>query len=448
MKRRSNTRGNSASRLTPHPASRKGAALLWDDSFLWGLMAYRALRNAGLPFDLIRAADIRDGRLRDYRMLFVPGGWASNKLKTLQEEGVGEIRRFVRDGGNYLGFCGGAGLATEDGINLLPIKRKPTKERVPSFSGPIQLSIGRHSIWKGVTNRRRDSSGEHASRLTPHPSRIFHAWWPSQFLADDDALKVLARYCEALPESFSSDLNVGDVGKNGDWDRLESLYGINLDPKRLLNDPAVIEGRYGKGRVVLSLIHFDTPDDNNGAVVLRNLWDYLSGNRKGQGGHFSSPLSPSPSRHAPHPSLLQDLETAVDDLIALGIRNFLWFWRNPMLLQWRRGIRGLEYCTLHILTKELSALLRQDESAAKGIASTLRGIRDRLLPFVDKAKELLIRERLVLQNSHISYERCDVPEIQRLRAQLFSTSKSYGGEFKGLIDEIDGVLYSLLEREV
>ena len=37
-------------------------------------------------------------------------------------------------GGSYLGFCGGAGLATMDGMGLLNVKRKPTKERVPSLS--------------------------------------------------------------------------------------------------------------------------------------------------------------------------------------------------------------------------------------------------------------------------------------------------------------------------
>ena len=38
-------------------------ALLWDESFLWGLMAWRALREAGLPFDLLRFEDVRKGEL-------------------------------------------------------------------------------------------------------------------------------------------------------------------------------------------------------------------------------------------------------------------------------------------------------------------------------------------------------------------------------------------------
>ncbi|PIW89550.1 MAG: hypothetical protein COZ93_04455, partial [Nitrospirae bacterium CG_4_8_14_3_um_filter_44_28] len=94
----------------PNPQSPK-AAFLRDESFLWGLMAYKALKANGLPFELIRAEDIKKGRLKNYAMLFVPGGWASNKIKALGGKGLSEIKKFVRSGGNYLGFCGGAGLA-------------------------------------------------------------------------------------------------------------------------------------------------------------------------------------------------------------------------------------------------------------------------------------------------------------------------------------------------
>ena len=70
----------------------KPAAFLWDESFLWGLMAYKALKANGLPFELIRAEDIKKGCLKNYAMLFVPGGWASNKLKPLGDKGIKEIK--------------------------------------------------------------------------------------------------------------------------------------------------------------------------------------------------------------------------------------------------------------------------------------------------------------------------------------------------------------------
>ena len=222
-------------------------------------------QEAGLPFDLLRSEDVRRGALSRYRMIFVPGGWASNKISALGEQGREEIRRFVAAGGSYLGICGGAGMATEDGLGLLPIRRKPSRERVPSFSGPILLSCGDHAIWQGIERP------------------VFCAWWPSQFLVMDQDVRVLARYEEAQADAFSSDVNVADGGIIG-WSDLEQRYGILLDPARLRGEPAVVEGRFERGRVILSLIHFDTPGDRNGAVVLRNLWRYLASFRS-----FSSP---------------------------------------------------------------------------------------------------------------------------------------------------------------
>jgi len=210
----------------------RSCALFWDESLLWGLMAWRALKEAGLPFDLLRSEDIRAGGLSHYRMIFVPGGWASNKINALGDQGMEEIRRFVAGGGNYLGICGGAGMATENGLGLLPIKRKPPRDRVPSFSGPIRFSCAGHAMWQEID--------------TP----VFFVWWPSQFQVEDQNIKVLASYEEAQADAFSADINVVD-GEIIGWSKLEQRYGILLDPSRLRGEPGVLEGRFGRGKVIL-----------------------------------------------------------------------------------------------------------------------------------------------------------------------------------------------------
>ncbi len=446
--------------------STPGVAFLWDESFLWGLMAYKALKNLGLPFDLIRAEDVRAGILNDYKMLFVPGGWASNKIRSLGEIGVMAIRNFVSDGGSYLGFCGGAGLATtgKDGIGLLNIKRRPTKERVPSFSGRICLNVNEHPMWNDRNALSVMSNGlkdKISSPITHNASRIFHAWWPSQFIVGDENIKVLATYGDALPDSFSSDLSVGDVELTGDWTELEKLYGINLDPARLKDEPCVLEGRYGKGKVILSLIHFDTPDDVNGQRVLKNLWEYLLKaedekirsweDKKEKTPNFSTsqPLNfyAFPELQTPNSELLSSLFALCADLISLGERNFLWFWKNSMLLQWRRGVRGLEYNTLYIMMREIAGILSGQKSrGVSQYAPTLEEIKKNLVLFCEKAGRLLVLERHELQNGkHITYEKCDDPEIKKLRSELFSDSKSHGGLFKELIDKMDGLLFVLVE---
>ena len=265
-----------------------------------------------------------------------------------------------------------------------------------------------------------------------------------------------------MPDSFSSDMNVGDVEAKGNWPGLEAVYKIKLDPERLVGEPAVIGGLYGKGRVVLSLVHFDTPDDANGAAVLRNLWEYVGSTKARKSGNEAAvPLlrqaqddsvMVSLSNYGLSP-LINDLESSVEELISLGVRNFLWFWRNPMLLQWRRGVRGLEYCTLYVMIKEITEIIQMQHSPTIGAEAALSiqhleikldEIKKLLLPFVAKAKGLLVMERLAMQNGHITYERCEDPEIKKLREELFSTSKSHGGLFKELLDETDKLLYNLL----
>ena len=104
------------------------------------------------------------------------------------------------------------------------------------------------------------------------------------------------------------------------------------------------------------------------------------------------------------PKLIIELETAVNDLISLGIRNFLWFWRNPVLLQWRRGVRGLEYCTLYIMINEIAGILKMHDAGCmiQDIEKDLRKIRGMLLPFTEKTTQLLILERHAIQNGHIT----------------------------------------------
>jgi len=412
---------------------KKHCALLWDESFLWGIMAWRALQDAGLPFELLRAEEVRRGELVRYRMLFVPGGWASNKRVALGERGCGEIRRFVEAGGSYLGICGGAGLATREEIALLPVRRKSSSQRVASFSGGIRVNTAEHPIWRGVR------------------APIFTAWWPSQLAIDDPSVRILAAYEEAQPEAFSSDISV-ENGESQGWPALEARYGILLNPGRLRGEPAVLEGRCGRGKVVLSMLHFDTPDDPNGEMVLRNLWRHLTA--------ADLPAPPAADNHVPsgepRPGLppdirlmLAEIRACVEGLIAAGQSFLLWGWRNSFLLRWRRGVRGLEYSTLFVMIREIQTLLTGDlRNLGAFDAVRLRGdlqeIRQQLVPFVDRAKHLLDREGCYLQTGSLTPLHCDDQEIQSLRRDLFGSAMSHGGAFKCLIDAVDRLWLSLV----
>ncbi len=412
--------------------SDKTCALFWDESFLWGLIARRSLADAGLPFDLIRAEDIRAGRLARYRMIFVPGGWASDKLAALGAPGQAALRAFVEGGGAYLGICGGAGLATEKDMGLVGVQRKPTPERVPSFSGRIRLTLADHEIWAGI------------------PSPVFSAWWPLQFhLPAGHTLRIAASYAEALPDAMSADVRVSRGQKQG-WPALEERYGILLDPLRLQNAPAVVEGKFGKGKVLLSLVHFDTPGDASGAAVLCNLWSYLMPG-------YPRPEKPLPIADAAagDECALADLRRAVGDLIAAGEQYRLWRRRNPWLLEWRRGVRGMEYSTLAALTDEIAARFSSAaplcNAGGKRLSCDLRNdlsaVRELIAPFCAKAEQLLEREKTILAEEAAPPALPADDRINRLRAELFGTSLRHGGSFRPLIAAMDRLLYKLFTAE-
>jgi putative intracellular protease/amidase len=423
----------------PEARQKRPCALLGEESFLWGVMARQALAEAGLPFDLLRAEEIRAGGLDRYRLLFVPGGWAANKIGALGHRGMEEIRRFVERGGSYLGICGGAGMATRDGLGLLPIARKPRPQRVPSFSGGIRVSSSDPRLLPG--------SG----------MPVFHAWWPSQFQIEDCGVRVLASYLEAQPGAFSADIPL-EAGRDQGWAALEERYEILLDPDRLIGEPAVVEGRFGRGKVLLSLLHFDTPGDRNGIAVLRNLWDDLA-----PGGLAAPPTDEDASQDRPLPNLPRDawtsiaaIEQGAADWVAAGVRNFLWYWRTPYLLQWRRGVRGLECSTLVALIAEIRRRLERPAPGGfrggPGLAgprdpdrllADLEAIRCGIVPFVEKAKRLLIGERFYMQTAPLSPLNCGDEGIRRLRGELFGTGMSHGGEFKRLLDALDRLLGEL-----
>jgi len=216
-----------------------------------------------------------------------------------------------------------------------------------------------------------------------------------------------------------------------------------------------VEGHLGLGRAVLSLIHFDTPGDPNGATVLRNLWDELA-----PGWTSDSPFA-APSHRRPLPPLppelfdsLREIRNAAADLIEWGSKQSLWHWRNPLLLQWRRGVRGLEYGTLAVMIGEIANRLIPPRTEGIPAVSEsidwsrwrkdLEEICSQLTPFLEMSKDLLERERRCMEHAPLSPLQCADAEISRLRRGLFGAAMSHGGRFKQLIDLIDPLLFDLI----
>lgn len=329
--------------------------VLWDDSHLWGLLVLRSLRALGVPHGILRAHDIAEGALsgkpgafdgsrgdsasgspaQHPSLLIVPGGWARGRALRLGEAGLEAIRGFVARGGNYLGFCGGAGLAltspggprTGESLNLCPWGRMGFAGRLQHFlSGDVRLGLNTGA----------------ALALPGAAEALAQVWWPAQFAPPlrpvDDGVAVLARYAGLGPDFWVADLALSRFPDEAlsDW---ENLYGLQVRPDFLTGRPAVISGSYGKGRYVLSYPHLETPDSPQANAWLAHILCELAADDC-PGGTRIPPweVGREPSRWA-DPALME-AKAALEEAIGVGQDHLLLFWRNPWLLGWRRGVPG------------------------------------------------------------------------------------------------------------
>jgi len=394
-------------------------AVLWDESHLWGLLLHRALSAMHAPFTLVRAGEIRSGRLQSLRpsILIVPGGWARLKSTALGEDGRREIRNFVEEGGTYLGFCGGAGLAlgSEGGtpcLDLCSWSRKPASRRLPNFSGHLRCAVC-------------DGGADYEAALP--------VWWPSQFEPDQALpLDVVARYEGPGVDFWSADLEWSGIAADevGQW---EDLYGINLDPGRLRGEPCIVRGGFGHGSFVLSYAHLETPDSPQANALLARLlglgrgaavppWD-LS---------LDAPLWPDPA--------LDAMRRELAELIAFGQGHFLLSWRTPWLLGWRRGVPG---SPLNFLLAMVWQARHAERTPAAAEYWSARGVSclDLCRELCGRARQYLLEERRILATAPSSPESSASPSLQKSKQELFGKFPGYGGLYGEILQTLDELLW-------
>lgn len=85
-----------------------------------GVMGWAKILSNSPQIDLILldVADIRAGKLKECDVLLMPGGLTGHEFRTLGPEGVETVRKYVADGGRYIGICAGCGLAMNIKIGL------------------------------------------------------------------------------------------------------------------------------------------------------------------------------------------------------------------------------------------------------------------------------------------------------------------------------------------
>jgi hypothetical protein len=411
--------------------------LYWDESHIWGLLAWRALARLGLPLRVVSGADLAGGALarEGPALLVVPGGAARRKFEALGAEGVAAVRGYLEAGGNYLGFCGGAGLGLTGpyGLGLCPWKRRAFTDRLQHFvSGHVRGALpGAHELIP---------PGLPASPLLP-------VWWPARFEAEDNGeVTVLAAYAEPGPDFWVADLPLRSIPQ-GPLEDLETQYGLRIWPHFMAGQPCVVAGRHGAGRYVLSYSHLETPASPDANAWLAHILAFLAGAPEAgaeQGAVPAWDLDRLPLAWGPGKdgASLFKAKATMQNLMAQGQEHHLLFRRTPWLLGWRRGLPGAALSSLYALVCQALALT-PGAAALEFWSARREEFSQNLELFAHGLTGYLLAERLSATLSE--GEHC-IP-ADTLRAQreaLFGPAMSPGGLFGPLLADVDGLLLRLL----
>ncbi|MBX9689669.1 MAG: DJ-1/PfpI family protein [Candidatus Obscuribacterales bacterium] len=166
---------------------------------------------------------IRDGALKDFDALVIPGGSASTESYAMGPEAREEVKRFIRDGGLYLGVCAGAYLVSslkDCYLGILPLKTLDEKHWYRTDGSPL--------VDVELTTKAQEILGikEKSVKIVYENGPIF----APPFEKPDDSFAPLA--------FFRSEV-VADGGETG----------------VMIGAPAMIYSKYGRGEVLVISPH-------------------------------------------------------------------------------------------------------------------------------------------------------------------------------------------------
>ena len=175
-----------------------------------------------LEVTMVNGRDIRDGKLKNLDLLMVPGGSSSKQCKAMGEAGMAEVRRFVADGGAYLGVCAGyhCALRGKERIGLFTYRRREN-----GYGGLAALRV---------------ELFDNAEKLLGIPKgnyNVRYSHGPIVRSAPDTAPGDVEAKTEVLGVYRGTVSPAGQAGVN--------FFGA----------PAVLFGTYGKGKVVATSCH-------------------------------------------------------------------------------------------------------------------------------------------------------------------------------------------------
>lgn len=201
--------------------SRSSGVLYWAR-----LLAY----SPQLELVLIDGEDIRAGRLKDLQLLVIPGGSSRLQCEAMKPEGMEAVRKFVADGGSYVGICAGfhCTLNRPERLRLLPF------EYLKGAGGDEAV------LAVDISEKGGKLLGIQSGRY-------------------------MARY------SHGPISRPGQAPGEG-WGEILGVYKSTVSPVgkpggNFFDAPAVIHGRFGKGKVIATSFHPESREATHGIAL-------------------------------------------------------------------------------------------------------------------------------------------------------------------------------------
>lgn len=192
----------------------------------------------GFQSKIVSPVEIRNGVLKNYDVLIMPGGSGSLQSKKLKESGLNAIKSFTKKGGGYVGICAGSYLASS---------------HYPWSLSLINARVWDRSHWARGQGTVRISLSPAGSEVLGGDKKTYDVYYGQGPLLVPDNKPNLPGY-EVLAK----------------YDTEVALKGAPVGAMK--DTHAIIRSKYGAGRVICFSPHPESSNGPNSLIASGIYW--------------------------------------------------------------------------------------------------------------------------------------------------------------------------------
>jgi len=186
----------------------------------------------GYTVQLVKAGHINSDGLGNFKILCIPGGNMYQYAQDLSSEGKEKIKNFVRDGGGYIGICGGAYFTGEKVVwqgSQLPMT--PLGIFPGVTKGPIDEIIPYPEY--GMCKVNIVDTTHSITQSEPDSAWILYYWGPVLIPNEDADVAILGRYDKGNMEPAMIAFDYGEgrvfiIGTHPEFEEDSDRDGVTL----------------------------------------------------------------------------------------------------------------------------------------------------------------------------------------------------------------------------